>query len=85
AVYPWVGRLTPEMLRELAPDLLSRHVYLCGPAPYMEAVSEMQAEQLHQESFGLPAATSSTAPVAASSDHFWLTLKKSGKKVKILP
>ncbi|HDX8614900.1 FAD-binding oxidoreductase [Aeromonas dhakensis] len=91
AVYPWVGRLTPEMLKELAPDLLSRHVYLCGPAPYMEAVSEMlaglglPAEQLHQESFGLPAATSSTAPVAASSDHFWLTLKKSGKKVKILP
>lgn len=91
AGHPWVGRLTPEMLKELAPDLLSRHVYLCGPAPYMEAVSEMlaglglPAAQLHQESFGLPAATSSTAPVAAGSDHFWLTLKKSGKKVKILP
>lgn len=91
AGHPWVGRLTPEMLKELAPDLLSRHVYLCGPAPYMEAVSEMlaglglPAAQLHQESFGLPAATLSTAPVAAGSDHFWLTLKKSGKKVKILP
>ncbi|GJC05738.1 FAD-binding oxidoreductase [Aeromonas hydrophila] len=89
--YPWVGRLTPEMLRELAPDLLARHVYLCGPAPYMTAVCTMLAElglpaaQLHQESFGLPAATSSTVPVAAGSDHFWLTLKKSGKKVKILP
>lgn len=89
--YPWVGRLTPDMLRELAPDLLARHVYLCGPAPYMTAVCTMLAElglpaaQLHQESFGLPAATSSTAPVAAGSDHFWLTLKKSGKKVKILP
>ncbi|MBO0409311.1 hybrid-cluster NAD(P)-dependent oxidoreductase [Aeromonas hydrophila] len=89
--YPWVGRLTPEMLRELAPDLLARHVYLCGPAPYMTAVCTMLAElglpaaQLHQESFGLPAGTSSAAPVAASSDHFWLTLKKSGKKVKILP
>ncbi|WP_235713132.1 FAD-binding oxidoreductase, partial [Aeromonas caviae] len=31
--HPWVGRLTPGMLKELAPDLLSRHVYLCGPAP----------------------------------------------------
>ena len=41
----------------------------------------MPAEQLHQESFGLPEAV----PVAAASDHFWLTLKKSGKKVKILP
>lgn len=84
---PWLGRLSPEMLKELAPDLLSRHVYLCGPAPYMTAVCTMltalglPAEQLHQESFGLPPA----APVAASGDHFWLTLKKSGKKVKILP
>ncbi|WP_429039585.1 FAD-binding oxidoreductase [Aeromonas media] len=91
AAYPWVGRLTPAILRELAPDLLARHVYLCGPAPYMAAVCTMlaelglPAEQLHQESFGLPAGTSSTAPVAAGSDHFWLTLKKSGKKVKILP
>ena len=89
--YPWVGRLTPDMLKELAPDLLARHVYLCGPAPYMTAVCTLLAElglpaaQLHQESFGLSAGTSSAAPVAAGSDHFWLTLKKSGKKVKILP
>ncbi len=91
ADHPWVGRLTPDMLRELAPDLLARHVYLCGPAPYMTAVCTMLAElglpaaQLHQESFGLPAGTSSAAPVVVGSDHFWLTLKKSGKKVKILP
>ena len=89
--YPWVGRLSPDMLKELVPDLLARHVYLCGPAPYMAAVSSILAElglpagQLHQESFGLPAVTSSAAPVAAASDHFWLTLNKSGKKVKILP
>ncbi|MDX7890996.1 hybrid-cluster NAD(P)-dependent oxidoreductase [Aeromonas caviae] len=89
--HPWVGRLSPEMLKELAPDFLGRHVYLCGPAPYMTAVCTMLAElglpaaQLHQESFGLPGVASSAAPVAADSDHFWLTLKKSGKKVKILP
>ncbi|MDU7582074.1 hybrid-cluster NAD(P)-dependent oxidoreductase [Aeromonas caviae] len=89
--HPWVGRLSPEMLKELAPDFLGRHVYLCGPAPYMTAVCTMLAElglpaaQLHQESFGLSAVTSGAAPVAAGSDHFWLTLKKSGKKVKILP
>jgi NADH oxidoreductase Hcr len=89
--HPWVGRLTPSMLKELAPDLLDRHVYLCGPAPYMAAVSTMLADlglpaaQLHQESFGLPAVTSGAAPVAAVDDHFWLTLTKSGKKVKILP
>ncbi|WP_368164284.1 FAD-binding oxidoreductase [Aeromonas sp. R6-2] len=87
ADHPWVGRLTPDMLRELAPDLLGRHVYLCGPAPYMEAVGAMLVElglpagQLHQESFGLPVAE----PVPESLDHFWLTLKKSGKRVRILP
>ncbi|WP_310597752.1 flavin reductase family protein, partial [Aeromonas aquatica] len=87
AAHPWVGRLSPDMLKELAPDLLSRHVYLCGPAPYMTAVCTMltalglPAGQLHQESFGLPEAP----PVATDSNHFWLTLKKSGKKVKILP
>jgi NADH oxidoreductase Hcr len=47
--HPWVGRLSPDMLRELAPDLLARHVYLCGPAPYMTAVCAMLAE------LGLPA------------------------------
>ncbi|MGY3943919.1 hybrid-cluster NAD(P)-dependent oxidoreductase [Aeromonas tecta] len=85
--HPWVGRLSADMLTELAPDFLSRHVYLCGPTPYMAAVSAMlaalglPAKQLHQESFGL----AETAPVVATGDHFWLTLKKSGKKVKILP
>ncbi|MBL0483115.1 hybrid-cluster NAD(P)-dependent oxidoreductase [Aeromonas veronii] len=85
--HPWVGRLTPAMLAELAPDLRERHVYLCGPAPYMAAVKTMLTElglppeQLHQESFGLPPAE----PATTTSDHFWLTLKKSGKKVKILP
>ncbi|MGU5768238.1 hybrid-cluster NAD(P)-dependent oxidoreductase [Aeromonas sp. YN13HZO-058] len=87
ADHPWVGRLTPTMLAELAPDLHERHVYLCGPTPYMAAISTMLAElglppeQLHQESFGLPTAE----PAATTNDHFWLTLKKSGKKVKILP
>lgn len=85
--HPWVGRLSPDMLRELAPDLHDRHAYLCGPAPYMVAVSSMLAElglppeQLHHESFGLPPAE----PADTTRDHFWLTLKKSGKKVKILP
>ena len=85
--HPWVGRLTPAMLAELAPDLRDRHVYLCGPTPYIAAVRTMLAELglppelLHQESFGLPSAE----PATTTNDHFWLTLKKSGKKVKILP
>ncbi|WP_042010968.1 hybrid-cluster NAD(P)-dependent oxidoreductase [Aeromonas fluvialis] len=87
ATHPWLGRLSTAMLAELAPDLRERHVYLCGPAPYMAAVSAMLMDlglpvsQLHQESFGLPAGE----PEPTSGDHFWLTLKKSSKKVKILP
>lgn len=86
ATHPWQGRLDAAMLRELAPDLLTREVYLCGPAPYMAAVVTLLRElglpdaQLHQESFGLPEA----AP-ASAEEHFWLTLAKQGKRVKILP
>ncbi len=35
------GRLSPAMLGLLAPDLLDREVFCCGPAPYMEAVRAM--------------------------------------------
>jgi len=35
------GRMSPAMLGLLAPDLLDREVFCCGPAPYMEAVRAM--------------------------------------------
>jgi ferredoxin-NADP reductase/ferredoxin len=35
------GRLSPAMLGLLAPDLLQREVFCCGPAPYMAAVRAM--------------------------------------------
>src|SRR5271170_4870538 len=53
-----VGRISPELLTKLAPDLKSRSVYLCGPVPFMDAARGM-LEQLgfdmtrfHQEVFG---------------------------------
>jgi ferredoxin-NADP reductase len=52
------GRISPEILTKLVPDLKSRNVYLCGPVPFMEAARGI-FEQLgydmtrfHQESFG---------------------------------
>jgi 2Fe-2S type ferredoxin len=52
------GRICPEILTQLVPDLKSRNVYLCGPLPFMDATREM-LEQLgfdmtrfHQEVFG---------------------------------
>ena len=35
------GRLSPAMLGLLAPDLLERKVFCCGPAPYMAGVRAM--------------------------------------------
>ncbi len=35
------GRLSPAMLALLAPDLLERDVFCCGPAPYMAGVRAM--------------------------------------------
>jgi len=52
------GRISPELLTELVPDLKDRTVYLCGPVPFMEATRGI-LEQLgfgmtrfRQESFG---------------------------------
>jgi ferredoxin-NADP reductase len=52
------GRISPELLTQLVPDLKSRSVYLCGPVPFMDVTRGM-LEQLgfdmtrfHQESFG---------------------------------
>ena len=59
---PWfgfTGRLTGSMLQQIAPDLLERTVYVCGPAPFMAAVKTLLAglglpmENYHQESFGI--------------------------------
>ena len=35
------GRLSPALLAALAPDLLTREVFCCGPAPYMAAIRAM--------------------------------------------
>ena len=51
------GRLSLPMLRLVAPDLLEREIFTCGPAPYMAAVRAMLHDagfdmaRYHQESF----------------------------------
>ena len=52
------GRITREMIEQIAPDLHERHIYMCGPGGFMEAVKDMLKElnfdlaNLHLESFG---------------------------------
>ena len=51
------GRITREILEQLCPDIATRTVMTCGPAPYMKAVKQLSqdlgvpAERFHQEQF----------------------------------
>jgi ferredoxin-NADP reductase len=73
---PWsglTGRIDPHKLMLLAPDLLSREMFCCGPDPFMHAVSRMaraegfSMDHYHQESFGATA-LSETALRPANDD-----------------
>jgi len=52
------GRVNGQMLELFVPDLRDRHVFTCGPAPFMDAVEKsleaigFDMGQFHQESFG---------------------------------
>lgn len=52
------GRCDEKMLRLFTPDFLERHIFLCGPSPFMESVKEtlrslgFPLANLHTESFG---------------------------------
>lgn len=79
------GRLTAQMLRSFVPDLFERTVYLCGPAPYMQAVTALleslnfDMQHLHQESFatviqGENARLQQATATDAQSGPFMLTI-----------
>ena len=75
------GRINRDMIKLVAPDLLERHVFLCGPKPFSDAISNELKEldypiaNLHKESFGgarvakgtkvAPKEPTKVAPVAA--------------------
>ncbi|WP_020667693.1 hybrid-cluster NAD(P)-dependent oxidoreductase [Amycolatopsis nigrescens] len=70
------GRLTQDVLRQIAPDFLQREVFTCGPPGYMSAVRSMlteaglPAERYHQESFtfDVPAGVESTVDTVDTGD-----------------
>ncbi|MCI0652536.1 MAG: FAD-binding oxidoreductase [Planctomycetes bacterium] len=60
-IQPWVGftgRVTRQMIEMLAPDVHERHVFMCGPEPFMDSVKTILKDMgfplanLHSESFG---------------------------------
>jgi len=52
------GRCDASMLKLLTPDLLERHIFMCGPGPFMDSVKnclrtlDFPIANLHTESFG---------------------------------
>lgn len=71
---PWLslsGRIDERMLRLAAPDIEERHVFMCGPQPFMDTVKDVlksmnfPMDHLHTESFGAGRVAAGT-PVAAA-------------------
>lgn len=54
----FTGRVSRQMITLLAPDYLDRHIFMCGPEPFMDGVKEILREldfdfsNLHTESYG---------------------------------
>ncbi|MBD3884513.1 FHA domain-containing protein [Phormidium tenue FACHB-886] len=72
---PWAGftgRLTEAMLRCIAPDFQDRHIYVCGPAGFMQATKSLMEglgfpmQHYAEESFGSPKAKSPKPAKAAT-------------------
>jgi ferredoxin-NADP reductase len=53
----YTGRINTALINEFTPDVDNRHIFLCGPEAFMEAVKKMlreldfPMENLHSESF----------------------------------
>ena len=84
------GRLSTPMLTLLAPDLLERDVYCCGPAPYMAAVRALLDEagfdrsRYHEESFAFDQ-PATAEPVPDTVAGFTVSFAKSGASVVCPP
>lgn len=62
------GPLGADALRAYAPNLASREVYVCGPAPVMELVEALVGPRVHLERFA-PAAPARTATATRARVH----------------
>jgi ferredoxin-NADP reductase len=87
------GRLTPAMLAVLAPDLHTRTVFCCGPAPYMASVRAMLVEagfdlrRYHEESFDFtaPAEEPPPPPITAATGSFTVQFARSNQTIGCAP
>jgi glycine betaine catabolism B len=97
---PWHGlrgRLSLPMLRLIAPDLASREIFTCGPAPYMAAVRAMLGEigfpmaHYHEESFDFATLNADAVSASLPADDvvpaagFNVLFSKSGRTIVCNP
>ncbi|MEM7263753.1 MAG: FHA domain-containing protein [Planctomycetota bacterium] len=67
------GRVSLDMIKMVCPDFMDRHIFMCGPAPFMAAVTEILSEanypldHLHTESFGEGRVAEGTLPKGTES------------------
>lgn len=67
----FTGRVSRRMITLLAPDIRERHIFMCGPEPFMASVRDILREldydlsRLHTESFGAGGLTQGSAPAAS--------------------
>ncbi|MBV9562169.1 MAG: hybrid-cluster NAD(P)-dependent oxidoreductase [Bradyrhizobium sp.] len=87
------GRLSQILLGAIAPDYLERHVYCCGPEPFMKSVRDMlnalgfDMSRYFQESFTQPVYTDAQGPdigdfVPKEADPAELVFESSGVTVQ---
>lgn len=84
----FTGRVNRQMITLLAPDYPDRHVFLCGPEPFMEGIKEVLREldfdlaHLHMESFGtrriVPGLTPNVEALDLSGPLHRIAFTKSG-------
>lgn len=76
------GRISPQMIESLVPDFKERHLFMCGPQPFMESVKalmhglQFNMSHFHIESFG----TSRSAP---GQETGAASLKLTGRQHKV--
>lgn len=86
------GRITKEILDERVPEIASRRVHICGPAPMMAAVEKILAElevpkeNVHTEIFGgKPTAPKSAAANGTEAKTAIVNFARSRKNAVLTP
>jgi ferredoxin-NADP reductase len=79
----FTGRISPQMIQMVAPDFMDRHLFMCGPEPFMESVKHVMQglgfnmSNFHIESFGAARTAPGTRDTAEA-------VKLSGTQHKVL-